>query len=1288
MSNIIKGIVNETKAKEKEADYGPEYQAMAQRAAQRAKELAGGSKTVWVPDEYGTGGRYKVVPANQQKEVKEDESSPDTDQILQYLTKAVRMMQDHKDSFSEEGWDRIKRSYEFLRSYLKDGDYDGFLSAYNEILRNYPDSSGVLIDEMFAAAGLGEDATIEDFLAKVSSVEEGRVSDAYRNGTYHSKPEGETRSSGMFSGMMRAKNAIEKSKKSQKPNYNKTCDMCNRSGDSCICEGSGEFVLYINDKPAAKYNSKGEAEQDIILVKQRVPNARCEIKQEVCKMATIPSKVTEEFINELQGVAEGLSDLQRQVAMARLSSRDANRKKLAKTGGTHKQQADQKAEDEYLRNRRANSKGVAEGEAEDNFRHSRNQTPMADRIRNSMRGPDVGDQVELTTIKGRVVQGILDRVNPDSYVLKVAGTTGGQHGLGDKPSGNVLVIKKDRVKSMTPVLDEAKEFGERDMQLWAARSPENQKIYNAYRRVNQAAEQAWANKDGAEYTGLQARRKQIRDLIGQKMFGNEGVMEDLPPPENARKTQIAGTLPTYKKAADLLNKTGVQGKALDFGAGLGMGTSELGKDAHSYEPFPGDKFKPHFVDVTKIPDNSYHKIVNLNVLNVVPNVGDHKIRDSIVKNIGRVLAPGGVALITTRGKDVLTIKGTPGEEPMSMISKIGTYQKGFSQTELKQYIQSVLGDGFDVSSIKLGPAGVMIKKLDQGEVNEASYNDVTGGDFPTDYTGAEMENGVSSEKWAAMLEFYSDDIRTFRALKDLQDSNQRAQPGGYSGSPQYVATIESPGIRQGQPHVETKYFKSKAEAYKYAQLMPSRRITSLEKLEQDETNPVTYNVILGIGEHRRMMKLTFASEQLAQEWENRHRHVVKIQWNDERSEYEPPKTPRKDAEKKEEEPEEPGKYGYDTQTGEPLKKGQQSSRPQPSARPRPTSPQPQQWHTSQQLGHTKPSKYNKDDVTDVEVKEDEMTGKLKPINPIGRNEWQKKVMMYYPDAQILVAKTPNGPSIARVNNVQVGLFDPQNGIIKIVPPKTGSIASGTSLEEAGYGRNRGYAHGFASPTAPELGRRSREDDEGNSEFDDKMRKLTGMIFYNVTDPEKAQQLGLKQTRTGKWFLRTGNRLAQQVADKAFGPGKIWYPKNESVAEDWQKTNKHDKTDGMSRKAVKAYRRENPGSKLKTAVTTKPSKLKKGSKAANRRKSFCARMSGMKKAHASAKTKRDPNSPINKALRRWHCESVEQMQELMMIAEQKIQEAKSAKQQAAIAIAKKEKAAKVSETKSNILKGLL
>ena len=76
--------------------------------------------------------------------------------------------------------------------------------------------------------------------------------------------------------------------------------------------------------------------------------------------------------------------------------------------------------------------------------------------------------------------------------------------------------------------------------------------------------------------------------------------------------------------------------------------------------------------------------------------------------------------------------------------------------------------------------------------------------------------------------------------------------------------------------------------------------------------------------------------------------------------------------------------------------------------------------------------------------------------------------------------------------------------------------------------------------------------------------------------------------------------------------------------------------GLTKKGVAAYRAANPGSKLKTAVTTKPSKLKKGSKSAKRRKSFCARMGGMKKRLTSAKTASDPNSRINKALRKWNC----------------------------------------------------
>ena len=71
--------------------------------------------------------------------------------------------------------------------------------------------------------------------------------------------------------------------------------------------------------------------------------------------------------------------------------------------------------------------------------------------------------------------------------------------------------------------------------------------------------------------------------------------------------------------------------------------------------------------------------------------------------------------------------------------------------------------------------------------------------------------------------------------------------------------------------------------------------------------------------------------------------------------------------------------------------------------------------------------------------------------------------------------------------------------------------------------------------------------------------------------------------------------------------------------------------GMTKAGVAAYRRANPGSKLKTAVT---GKVKKGSAAAKRRKSFCARSAGqMKKFTKAAK---NPNSRLRQARRRWKC----------------------------------------------------
>lgn len=178
------------------------------------------------------------------------------------------------------------------------------------------------------------------------------------------------------------------------------------------------------------------------------------------------------------------------------------------------------------------------------------------------------------------------------------------------------------------------------------------------------------------------------------------------------------------------------------------------------------------------------------------------------------------------------------------------------------------------------------------------------------------------------------------------------------------------------------------------------------------------------------------------------------------------------------------------------------------------------------------------------------------------------------------------------------------------------------------------------------------DDVNHSVYDDESEYIgdTGRSTVTIKGREWARWSDAQQ----KGYIDMGSMSEQSVAE----------------GETWSKHN-HKRVGGMSDKSVKSYRRSHPGSKIQTAVTTKPSKLKKGSKSAKRRASFCARMKGMKKHRTGAKTARDPNSNINKSLRRWHCESIEDMQQLIMIAEQQINEAKNLKQQAAIAISKKQ-----------------
>ena len=142
-----------------------------------------------------------------------------------------------------------------------------------------------------------------------------------------------------------------------------------------------------------------------------------------------------------------------------------------------------------------------------------------------------------------------------------------------------------------------------------------------------------------------------------------------------------------------------------------------------------------------------------------------------------------------------------------------------------------------------------------------------------------------------------------------------------------------------------------------------------------------------------------------------------------------------------------------------------------------------------------------------------------------------------------------------------------------------------------------------------------------------------MFFPSVAQPSRSEV----QDQLDKVY--PGSKV-QSYKISEIKPGEQFLHTEETELEEgspaWQRKEGKSESGGLNAKGVASYRAANPGSKLKTAVTTKPSKLKKGSKASNRRKSFCSRMKGMKAKLTSAKTARDPDSRINKSLRKWNC----------------------------------------------------
>lgn len=217
--------------------------------------------------------------------------------------------------------------------------------------------------------------------------------------------------------------------------------------------------------------------------------------------------------------------------------------------------------------------------------------------------------------------------------------------------------------------------------------------------------------------------KLFQGLINDAAVKSAGVPTAAIPEDlviNLRKTQRPNTVASYNKAYDILD---IQegDELLDYGAGMGLGAEAgrlRGANVTTFEPLPDKNFKPTYLTPDEVPAESANKVVNMNVLNVLPP----ELRDQAVLGIGKSLKPGGSAIINVRSKAEVDASKNKIEAQDGWIVGVGserTFQKGFTQQELQKYVQETLGDNFIVEGVKgLNGPTVKITKLSPVSYNE------------------------------------------------------------------------------------------------------------------------------------------------------------------------------------------------------------------------------------------------------------------------------------------------------------------------------------------------------------------------------------------------------------------------------------------------------------------------------------------------------------------------------------------------------------------------------------------
>lgn len=178
-------------------------------------------------------------------------------------------------------------------------------------------------------------------------------------------------------------------------------------------------------------------------------------------------------------------------------------------------------------------------------------------------------------------------------------------------------------------------------------------------------------------------------------------------------TQITSTVNTYKKIGDFISNEGLEGKSvLDASSGLGVGTQalrDMGMDVDDVEPYPSSKRIPPTYSRYEDIDKKYDYIISNAVLNVIPD----DWRSDVLKSMADKLKVGGKLFINVRDAKGVSAQKQKIEldDPSEIFvtdskGNIRAYQKGFTRSSLKEYVERELGGMFEVETANPGNSGM------------------------------------------------------------------------------------------------------------------------------------------------------------------------------------------------------------------------------------------------------------------------------------------------------------------------------------------------------------------------------------------------------------------------------------------------------------------------------------------------------------------------------------------------------------------------------------------------------